>query len=285
MLKPRIFIGSSSENIEIAEAIQTNLMYDFQPEIWDQSITVLSKSTLHNLMNAVRNFDFAIFILGGEDNANVRNESVTIARDNVIFELGLFMGSLGEDRVFIVKPHSVKLHLPTDLLGITYGEYDDIHSNKAAALRPFCSQVKKQVREKIYVDIPQNGEFGLNILANDKNVFESIGEEGLFKKRYGLYANTIDGQVLRVKIENKTIGNQEDNKWCFNKINMYPWEATQYKDGIQEFVLYQNARGKLWMWFVGDGVGTISIYLNNYLLDQRDIVWGSVRTYQQIANA
>ncbi len=39
-------------------------------------------------------------------------------RDNVLFELGLFMGALGREHTFIVHCHDEQLDLPSDLAGV-----------------------------------------------------------------------------------------------------------------------------------------------------------------------
>jgi len=49
-MKPRIFIGSSSEKLEIAYAIQQNIEHDAQPTVWTQGIFQLSNSTLDSLL-------------------------------------------------------------------------------------------------------------------------------------------------------------------------------------------------------------------------------------------
>jgi hypothetical protein len=69
-------------------------------------------------------------------------------RDNVIYELGLFSGALGPERCFIVAPRGSDIHLPTDLLGMTVGEY---HANRSdgnlrAAVGPFCGDVRDKLR-------------------------------------------------------------------------------------------------------------------------------------------
>jgi predicted nucleotide-binding protein len=56
--------------------------------------------------------------LGGRNSKNLRYR----ARQNVILELGFFMGSLGRDRVCCVYKKGVEL--PSDIKGIVYVPYD-----------------------------------------------------------------------------------------------------------------------------------------------------------------
>lgn len=46
-------------------------------------------------------------------------------RDNIILELGLFVGALGRRRALMVQPEKTKLKLPTDLLGVIAIRYPD----------------------------------------------------------------------------------------------------------------------------------------------------------------
>ncbi|RNL54767.1 TIR domain-containing protein, partial [Pedobacter jejuensis] len=92
-------------------------------------------------------------------------------RDNVLFELGLFIGSLSIDSVYFIKPHGDDLHLPTDLIGLTPGEYDSQHPNIDAAVGPFCTKVEKLIKQRYeYAFIPQT-RYGLNLLSETtKNI-------------------------------------------------------------------------------------------------------------------
>lgn len=152
-MKPKIFIGSSVEGIDVAYAIQENLEYVAEITVWDQGVFELSSTAMHDLICEINQSDFAIFVFHPDDYASIRSYETMIVRDNVVFESGLFIGKLGLDRVFLVKPRGrtgdIPLRIATDLAGITIGTYQDdrMDGRLKAALGPFCNQVRKKVRD------------------------------------------------------------------------------------------------------------------------------------------
>jgi len=73
-MKPKLFIGSSSEALDIANAIQENLAHDTEVTIWNQGVFKLSSTTLSDLVAAVQQSDFAIFVFNPDDIAIIRNQ-------------------------------------------------------------------------------------------------------------------------------------------------------------------------------------------------------------------
>jgi hypothetical protein len=118
-MKPSIFIGSSSEALPLAKAIQRELSADYRAELWNEHLFELGEDTLNNLLRFVQCYDFALLVLTGDDFTKSRGVESKSPRDNMIFELGLFMGALGRRRAFpIVAPGKIQsLKLPSDLLG------------------------------------------------------------------------------------------------------------------------------------------------------------------------
>jgi hypothetical protein len=145
--KPRVFIASSQESEKIARAVQANLA-DLDVTLWSQGVFQLSISGLENLLQALSRFDFGIFVFMPEDVVVIRDQQMSAVRDNLIFELGLFLGRLGPRRSFIVTPSRLQdLHLPSDLHGITMAPFDAAHAEKnpEAALGPACSNIRRAI--------------------------------------------------------------------------------------------------------------------------------------------
>lgn len=125
-MKPHIFIGSSVEGKPIADAIQVGLQYDARCTVWHQAFS-LSMNTLDTLIGHAGSSDFAIFVFSADDIVKLRGNLYEAARDNVLFEAGLFMGMHGKGGVFIVVPQdNPSFHTPTDLLGFTPAKYDPV---------------------------------------------------------------------------------------------------------------------------------------------------------------
>jgi len=145
--KPRLFIGCSTESLNIADAINENLDHSCEVTIWRNGTFKLSNNTIDSLTEKASSVDFAAFIFSPDDIATVRNAEEKVVRDNVIFELGLFIGTIGKQRCFIVKPRNVDLHFPTDLLGITTTDYEPKRSDGdvTSALTFACSLIKKEI--------------------------------------------------------------------------------------------------------------------------------------------
>lgn len=121
---PHVFVGSSVEALPIARQIQSSLGHDpMLVSVWTDGIFRASRGSVESLLDAVKKSDFAVLVLTADDTLISREIEQKAPRDNCIFELGLFMGALGRDRTFIVKPRGVDMKLPSDLLGITPLDY------------------------------------------------------------------------------------------------------------------------------------------------------------------
>ena len=101
--KPRIFIASAFESFNVADAVNFNLDHDAEVTVWKHGFEI-SSDNISSLLDRAWASDFAVFIFTPDDVSIIRQQEKAVVRDNVLFELGLFVGSIGKDRCFIVKP-------------------------------------------------------------------------------------------------------------------------------------------------------------------------------------
>jgi hypothetical protein len=148
MLKPKVFIGSSVEQLPTARAVRGRLYHDASVVIWDEGVFNLNNSTLDDLLRFLEEFDFAIFIFSPDDTTHIRDSQKQSVRDNVVFELGLFMGRIGKHRTFWITPDlGQKLRIPTDLEGINRAKFmvPPAEQPLAAAVGPACDQIRDEL--------------------------------------------------------------------------------------------------------------------------------------------
>jgi hypothetical protein len=149
MSKPSLFIGSSTEGLDFARAIRTSLSDVAETALWKDGVFSLGRTFIESLISAVARFDFAALVLTPDDQMVVRNDEILGPRDNIIFELGLFMGPLGRERTFIIRPASGPLKIPTDLAGVSVATFDwpRSDSNYREAVGPACDQIREVIRD------------------------------------------------------------------------------------------------------------------------------------------
>lgn len=152
--KPSVFIASSVEGLPIADAINANLEHDAHCTIWRGGTFKLSSQTVDDLVKKSSAIDFAVFVFTPDDVATIRMHEEAISRDNVVFEMGLFIGAIGKERCYIVKPRGVQMHLPSDLLGMNPAHYavDRPDGDVESALNYACKLIKDQIRALGVID-------------------------------------------------------------------------------------------------------------------------------------
>ncbi|MBD8548269.1 nucleotide-binding protein [Sphingomonas sp. CFBP 8760] len=147
----RVFVISSVGAISIAREIQNALDYDdFNVVVWTDGVFRATGYTLQTLEDEVDRADFAIAIAHPDDvtSDEKKTQEWPSPRDNVVFELGLFMGRLGRARALLMEPRGEKVKLPSDLAGVTTITYRFQEGHDAgAAMAPACNQLRKHMRE------------------------------------------------------------------------------------------------------------------------------------------
>lgn len=146
-LRPTVFIGSSREGIDIAKAVQLNLDELCEATIWSQGVFGLGEGSLESLVNNLDDYDFAVLVLTPDDLIHSRGKTKKSPRDNVLLEIGLFIGHLGRNRTFMIYDRSASIKLPSDLAGVTLASYHPHRNNNfEASVGAACTKIEKAIK-------------------------------------------------------------------------------------------------------------------------------------------
>jgi len=150
-----VFVGSSSEALPYARAVRACFEADkgspgdpgIDVTLWNEDFFRPGSTFIETLTRELPRFDFAVFVLAPDDLIDRRGTAAKGPRDNIIFELGLFMGHLTRARTFAIVQETADA-LPSDLAGVVTDRYrprDD--GNHRGAVGGACDRLLKRVRE------------------------------------------------------------------------------------------------------------------------------------------
>jgi hypothetical protein len=150
MDKPRIFLGSSGKQEKLLQALTRGLEDVAHVEPWTTSFNP-GTTTLERLLELAHEVDFAAFVFAHDDwttnsppGPDPSGSGQAAPRDNVVFEAGLFGGTLGMRRTFIIHARGSKL--PSDLHGLTCVRYGD--ATTAAEMRIVNQKLRKAMENE-----------------------------------------------------------------------------------------------------------------------------------------
>jgi hypothetical protein len=196
-----LFIGSSSEGLKYAEGLQDNLQKDADVTIWTQDVFQVGDFTLESLLNQLGRSDLGVFVLTLDDVLRIRKKRRMVARDNVIFEFGIFVGGLGRKRSIVVAQEGKDAHLPTDFMGLNILRFDGDRSddNWVAAMGPASNAIKRRLASVLEDKATVPDDLGMSFPQRRDNLSES------------------QRRLLRV-IEERTKCSREDIKHEFSEM-------------------------------------------------------------------
>lgn len=123
-VKPRVFIGSSTEGLEVARLIDQGLSSDADCFLWtDHRIINTGGYIIEGLEHALDVCSYAVIVMTPDVISRSRGKSRLSPRDNLVLELGMFFGRHGRKSVFMIVPERQDFELPSDLDGIVTGKY------------------------------------------------------------------------------------------------------------------------------------------------------------------
>lgn len=173
MRKKRIFVGSSTEELELAKTAKAILENekDFEVTIWDEDVWEnavfrLNNNYLNDLIKATLKFDFGILIGTKDDKVVVREKEALQPRDNILFELGLFIGRLGLNNCAFLVDKEIKLL--SDIKGISLARFE---RDNMETFTKAVSQIKSAFKNQI--------DYGINFFPS--STLAAVYYENLIK--------------------------------------------------------------------------------------------------------
>lgn len=106
------------------------------------------KTIIEKFLKKSSDCNFAIVLLSPDDYgglANDKSKQAFRARQNVVLEIGFFLGKLGRHRLLVLHPDETEIEKPSDFDGIVYLPYD----NKGAWKHKLIKELKAA---KFYID-------------------------------------------------------------------------------------------------------------------------------------
>jgi hypothetical protein len=140
-MKPRIFLGSSANHLNVLRKVESYFADTAYCKLWTSAFAQ-NKSNLDSLERETKLSDFSILLAMKDDILTKKGEEFTIARDNVIFEFALFLGSTGLNRAFLLAEE--RINLPSDLDGITISKFT-MEPGKHNSLENICEGIKQNI--------------------------------------------------------------------------------------------------------------------------------------------
>jgi hypothetical protein len=188
-VQQQIFVGSSTEARPYAECLISALTEHLDESIftivpwWDKSRWQNLATPLASLIKQVSEYDYAIFFFYPDQVVEIQDNTEFQTRDNVIFEFGFFLSTLGPDKTFVLRP---------DKSGPEFRVLSDLgHSSSMQTYKFAFNPTAVQPELAIEVDLPSIAEAAYDI-ANEIQTSatereDDLADSGLAKKRLTRY--------------------------------------------------------------------------------------------------
>lgn len=247
---PSLFIGSSTKSLKAAHALRVALSDVAEVTLWSEHADFQNPGALFPLvlLQQPERFDFAAMVLGPDDKVLTDRGTFTVPRDNVIFELGLFMGHLGRERTFMVVPTGdTGVRVLSDLSGVIWVRYDPPEGMEEAA-RAISAKIgeedEKELRRNVlaYDGPPNVPEFAKTLLNEARRLWRR--KEHVTVWNFALDMSQTWGPMYE-HLARPDIGNLTwrsvmlDHRWPhfrkFQSPSVSIKSAKHYEESIQEF--------------------------------------------------
>jgi predicted nucleotide-binding protein len=145
--KIRVFVISSAEALPVARSIENAFKFDpFATIVWANGVFRVTNYTLESLEEELDQCDFAVAVAHPDDQTLSRDVNWPSPRDNVVFELGFFMGRLGRSRAILMEPRETQVKLPSDLAGVMTISYRFDPTEPGSSMGVACNELRDHIK-------------------------------------------------------------------------------------------------------------------------------------------
>jgi hypothetical protein len=228
---PKMFIGSSGEAFSVVKAFCEAFAKHAECVPWNKAPQFSAHGsfpTFTALCNAAQQYDFALFILTPDDQLVHRGTDYRAPRDNVVFEMGLFIAAIGPERVFGVAQESSSraMKIPSDLAGVNMPRFQYAPRRRQTSLSSIKGQIDgfvKSIQDRGFREfsLPLAQSWGYN---KDERRFEVILGSGHLTE-HRLVIGTMH-VAIGARLKDPVVNFEDDDKVVYSPARALPQGAT-----------------------------------------------------------
>lgn len=212
-LKPTVFLSSSVEGAGLARAVRSLLERDCRVLFWIDNMVELDAEKRESLVEAVEQADLAILFLAG-DELELRKSNSRKLRDQVILELGIFMGLVGWDRTLLLCREDRDVDLPFE--GINVARYAAARGERGlhTAVESAYLSIRKAF-ENLDVRVSRAGWLQRELLASGDTELPPKSSEidHLYGELHQLLEQDENPEVSEERLESLRALQEEEADW------------------------------------------------------------------------
>ncbi len=150
--RPVVFIGSTIAGLSVARELETALKSDgWDIRVWSDGPHGIGKSSPESLMAQLSHLDFGVLLLTQADLPALAGGDHR-AREALVFQAGLLMGTLGRDGALVARVHGPGEEWPrsAELGGVRCLDIDSNSTDRAPRLLPLASEIRTLIKHNTH---------------------------------------------------------------------------------------------------------------------------------------
>lgn len=164
-MKPKIFISSSAKGMEFVNALTEKLSKAADPIVWSANELSLSGNIIEKLNEYIEESNYGVFFIAPDELSENNDGHINIVKENILFELGLWLGKKGKDSMVIVAPDNIKNNIFPSDIKILKNKYYSVNKNdlnKKGAVESTFDIINKEILDNVIFYPSSNYDANIN---------------------------------------------------------------------------------------------------------------------------